>query len=48
MGAQYDIRHATVEGGLSWQTGFNLIRPNIKTIVLKDFIGRKTILVNGQ
>lgn len=41
MGAQYDIRHATVEGGLSWQTGFNLIRPNIKTIVLKDFVWDK-------
>jgi L-ribulose-5-phosphate 3-epimerase len=36
MGAQYDIRHAIVEGGLSWQTGLNLIRHNIKTIVLKD------------
>jgi sugar phosphate isomerase/epimerase len=41
MGAQYDIRHATVEGGLSWQTGLNLIRPHIKTIVLKDFIWEK-------
>jgi L-ribulose-5-phosphate 3-epimerase len=45
MGAQYDIRHATVEGGLSWQTGFNLIRPHIKTIVLKDFLWDK---VNGK
>jgi L-ribulose-5-phosphate 3-epimerase len=36
MGSQYDIRHATVEGGLSWQTGLNLIKPHIKTIVLKD------------
>jgi L-ribulose-5-phosphate 3-epimerase len=36
MGVQYDIRHAVVEGGLSWPTGLNLIRPNIKTIVLKD------------
>ncbi|NIJ51924.1 sugar phosphate isomerase/epimerase family protein [Dyadobacter arcticus] len=45
MGAQYDIRHATVEGGLSWQTGFNLIRPHIKTIVLKDFIWEKN---NGK
>jgi L-ribulose-5-phosphate 3-epimerase len=36
MGAQYDIRHATVEGGLSWQTGLSLITPHIKTIVLKD------------
>jgi L-ribulose-5-phosphate 3-epimerase len=40
-GTQYDIRHATVEGGLSWQTGFELIRPSVKTIVLKDFIWEK-------
>ncbi|QRR01802.1 TIM barrel protein [Dyadobacter sandarakinus] len=45
MGAQYDIRHATLEGGLSWQTGFNLIRPRIKTIVLKDFMWEKN---NGK
>ncbi|WP_031525801.1 sugar phosphate isomerase/epimerase family protein [Dyadobacter crusticola] len=45
MGAQYDIRHATLEGGLSWQTGFNLIRPSIRTIVLKDFVWEKT---NGK
>ncbi len=36
MGAQYDIRHAVVEGGLSWQNGLELIMPRIKTIVLKD------------
>jgi L-ribulose-5-phosphate 3-epimerase len=42
MGAQYDIRHATLEGGLSWQTGFELIKPNIKTIVVKDFMWEKT------
>lgn len=40
-GTQYDIRHATVEGGLSWPTGFSLIRPTIKTIVLKDFMWEK-------
>ncbi len=45
MGAQYDIRHATVEGGLSWQTGLKLITPNIKTIVLKDSIWEKS---NGK
>ncbi|WP_229203211.1 sugar phosphate isomerase/epimerase family protein [Dyadobacter jejuensis] len=38
MGAQYDLRHATVEGGLSWQTGLELIKPHIKTIVVKDTI----------
>src|SRR4029078_320960 len=37
MGIQYDIRHATVEGGLSWQNGLRLIQPYIKTIALKDF-----------
>lgn len=45
MGVQYDIRHATLEGGLSWQTGFDLIQKNIKTIVLKDFIWEKN---NGK
>ncbi len=38
MGSQYDIRHAVVEGGLSWQNGLNLIMPRIKTIILKDFV----------
>lgn len=37
MGAQYDIRHATVEGGLSWKNGLKLLQPHIKTIVFKDF-----------
>jgi sugar phosphate isomerase/epimerase len=37
MGFQYDIRHATVEGGLSWPTGLRLAAPRIKTLVLKDF-----------
>jgi len=37
MGIQYDIRHATVEGGKSWETGLRLVEKRIKTIVLKDF-----------
>lgn len=45
FGLQYDIRHATVEGGLSWENGLRLIHDKIKTIVLKDF---KWSLVNGQ
>ena len=36
-GLQYDIRHATVEGGRSWETGLRLVYPRIKTIALKDF-----------
>ncbi|MBT8292920.1 MAG: sugar phosphate isomerase/epimerase [Eudoraea sp.] len=37
LGCQYDIRHAVVEGGSSWELGLRLIRPFIKTIVIKDF-----------
>jgi sugar phosphate isomerase/epimerase len=36
-GLQYDIRHATVEGGRSWETGLRLVQDRIKTIALKDF-----------
>jgi len=45
FGAQYDIRHAIVEGGFSWENGLRLLRPHIKTIVLKDFKWGK---VNGN
>jgi L-ribulose-5-phosphate 3-epimerase len=37
MGAQYDIRHAVVEGGLSWPNGLRLLMPQIKCITVKDF-----------
>lgn len=38
MGCQYDIRHATLEGGTSWPLGFEYIRPHINTLDLKDFL----------
>ncbi len=37
MGAQYDIRHAVVEGGHSWPTGLRLIKDHIANVVIKDF-----------
>jgi L-ribulose-5-phosphate 3-epimerase len=37
FGAQFDIRHAVVEGGFSWENGLRLLLPKIKMIVLKDF-----------
>ena len=37
MGCQYDIRHATVEGGTSWPLGLKRVAPHIHTLVLKDF-----------
>ncbi len=37
LGCQYDVRHATVEGGNAWELGFKLISSHIKTTVIKDF-----------
>lgn len=37
IGCQYDIRHAVVEAGSSWELGLRQIRPFIKSIVIKDF-----------
>lgn len=37
IGVAFDIRHATVEGGTSWPITFNMIRPNIDTVYVKDF-----------
>lgn len=41
LGCQYDIRHAVVEGGLSWPTGLRLIQSRINCLVLKDFVWKK-------
>ncbi len=38
VGVQYDIRHAVVEGGLSWKNGLRLIHPHIKLLAIKDFV----------
>lgn len=37
IGVAYDIRHATVEGGMSWPVTFHRIRPHIDTVYVKDF-----------
>jgi L-ribulose-5-phosphate 3-epimerase len=36
IGCQFDIRHATVEGGHSWPIDLQLIAPYVKTLVIKD------------
>jgi sugar phosphate isomerase/epimerase len=41
IGSQYDIRHATCEGGNSWPIGMKLLAPWIKTTDIKDFIWKK-------
>lgn len=45
LGSQYDIRHAVVEGGESWELGLESIKPYINSIVIKDFKWGK---VNGK
>ena len=37
LGVQYDIRHATAEGGESWPITLRMIAPHIDTIAVKDF-----------
>jgi sugar phosphate isomerase/epimerase len=37
IGSQFDIRHATVDGGTVWPLYFRLIREYINTLVAKDF-----------
>lgn len=41
IGVQYDVRHATVEGGVSWPIGMKLLAPWIRTTDIKDFIWEK-------
>lgn len=37
IGMQYDIRHATVEGGESWRLGLDYVQPFLFNLVIKDF-----------
>jgi sugar phosphate isomerase/epimerase len=43
IGLAFDIRHATIEGGLSWPTTYSAVLPRIATVYVKDFdwMGRK-------
>jgi sugar phosphate isomerase/epimerase len=34
----YDIRHAMVEGSSAWPVSFQLIRPRVKAVYVKDFV----------
>ena len=38
IGCQFDIRHATVEGGTAWPIHFRLISEYINTLAAKDFL----------
>ncbi len=38
IGVAFDIRHATVEGGLAWPVYVNLLRPHFGAVCVKDFV----------
>jgi sugar phosphate isomerase/epimerase len=42
LGVHYDIGHATVESGLSWPTGFALVKDRIGAVIVKDFYWKHT------
>ena len=37
VGIAFDIRHATVEGGLAWPVSWNVARPHLGAVYVKDF-----------
>lgn len=41
MGAQYDIRHAVVEGGTTWTVTLRLLSHFVNTVAIKDFLWAK-------
>jgi len=41
LGVQYDIRHATTEGGYCWLLGMKRVAPWIRSICIKDFVWGK-------
>lgn len=38
IGLAFDIRHATIEAGLSWPVLYNLVKPHIGALYVKDFV----------
>lgn len=45
LGIQFDVRHATTEGGRNWPDSFRLVRPQIRSLAIKDF---KWAVINGK
>ncbi len=41
LGIRYDIRHATVSGGLSWTVGLEYLADKINSLDLKDFVWKE-------
>ena len=37
IGSAFDIRHATIEAGLSWPVLYQVVKPHIRAVFVKDF-----------
>ena len=37
VGLAFDIRHATIEGGLDWPLNFRRAKPHVRAYFMKDF-----------
>ncbi len=50
LGIQFDVRHATTEGGRNWPDNYGLLKPQIRSLAIKDFkwaeVDEKWKLVN--
>ena len=38
IGLAFDIRHATIEAGLSWPVVYDVVKPHIGALFVKDFV----------
>ncbi|MEO1497056.1 MAG: TIM barrel protein [Planctomycetota bacterium] len=38
VGMAFDLRHATIEGGLSWPLQYDVMKPHIGAVFVKDFV----------
>ena len=46
MAVGFDIRHAKVEGGMSWPVYWNVIQPHVGAVYVKDFRSEDGKLIN--
>lgn len=46
MAVGFDIRHAKVEGGMSWPVYWNMIQPHLGAVYVKDFLWKDNKVVN--
>lgn len=38
IGMAFDLRHATIEGGLSWPLQYDIMKPHLGALFVKDFV----------